>query len=399
MLLAAVVALAVPGGVAASAAAADIVAQASPAASPSPSPTPSPKPLQMSGYIDAGFASTGISAANGFVNQRTFDNVNGNPQFQTFNFQGSYTGALGGKVEVNVGQDANVLHAYPQSLLIGAPIYNTQVDLTQLEVSYTWTKFTLMAGKYLTLAGAEVPESLSDLNFSRSALFGAIPITHTGLRFTYAATPQLNIIVGGNRGWDTVYPLPASKSPFGVGDTSSLTFEAGAAWTPSSVFSVTAQGYTGNPEKWAFFGCVVSTCNRALADGVATFHVTPALTAILNGDWASQTKTANPSFVTGNGTVNWGGLAGYLSYAFNPKMTLTVRGEFISDQQGYLTGIGVGTTWYEGTVTLQYAVLPNLTVRVEGRGDTAAQPIFLGRGGALYKTQSEFGAEVLVHGP
>ncbi len=399
MLLAAVVALAAPGGIAAPAAAADLLAQASPAASPSPSPTPSPKPFQMSGYLDAGYAATTFSAANNFINQRVFDNVNGTPQLQTINLQASYTGTLGGKVEVNIGQDANIMHSYPQALLIGAPPFNTQVDLTQAEISYTWTKFTLMAGKFLTLAGAEVPESLSDLNFSRSVLFAAIPISHTGLRLTYAATPQLNLILGGNRGWDTVYPLTAAKSPFGVADTSSITLEAGAAWNPSSVFSATAQGYTGNPEKWSAFGCAVSSCNRSLMDGVATWHITPALTAIVNADYATQTKTASPSFVSGVGTVNWGGVAGYLSYAFNPKLTVTGRAEWVGDQQGYLSGIGVGTTWTEGTLTLQYAALPNVTVRLEGRGDSANRGIFLSRTGALYKTQMEFGAEVIVHGP
>jgi len=399
MLLAAVVALVVPGGIAAPAAAADLLAQAAPAASPSPSPTPSPKPFQMSGYLDAGYAGTTFSAPNNFVNQRVFDNVNGTPQLQTINLQASYTGALGGKVEVNIGQDANIMHSYPQSLLIGAPPFNTQIDLTQAEVSYTWTKFTLMGGKFLTLAGAEVPESPSDLEFSRSILFAAIPISHTGLRLTYAATPQLNLILGGNRGWDTVYPLSASKSPFGVSDTSSITLEAGAAWNPSSAFSITAQGYTGNPEKWAALGCAVNSCNRSLMDTVATWHITPALTAIVNADYATQTQTASPSFVSGVGTVNWGGVAGYLSYAFSPKLTVTGRAEWVGDQQGYLTGIGVGTTWTEGTLTVQYAALPNLTVRLEGRGDSANRGIFLSKTGALYKTQMEFGAEVIVHGP
>ena len=405
VLLAAVVALAVPGGVSAPAAAADLVAQASPAASPSPSPTPSPKPFQMSGYLDAGYAATSFAAPNNFIGGRVFDNLNGTPQLQTINLQASYTGPLSGKVELNVGQDANIMHSYPQSLLVGTFPFNTQIDLTQAELSYTWTKFTLMAGKYLTLAGAEVPESPSDLEFSRSILFGAIPISHTGVRLTYAATPQLNLIIGGNRGWDTVYPLPASKNPAGVADTSSITLEAGAAWNPSSAFSLTAQGYTGNPEKWAAVGCALNSCNRSLIDGVATWHVTSSLTAILNGDYATQTQTASPAFTSGIGTVTWGGVAGYLSYAFTPKLTLTGRAEYVNDAQGYLngflygTGVLVGTRWTEGTVTLQYAALPNLTLRVEGRGDNATQPIFVSKTGALYKTQSEFGAELIVHAP
>jgi hypothetical protein len=352
----------------------------------------------MSGYLDAGYVSSANAAPNGFVNQRVFDNVSGTPQLQTVNLQAGYTGTFGGKVEINAGQDANILHSYPQSLMIGAPIYNTQVDLTQAYLSYTFNKFTLIGGKFSTLAGAEVLESPSDLDFSRSILFFAIPITHTGARLTYAATPQLNLILGANRGWDTVYPLTAAKSPFGVADTSAITIEAGAAWTPSSVFSATAQGYTGAPEKWALDGCAVNSCNRSLMDSVLTWHVTSALTAMVNGDYATQTKTASPSFFTGVGTVTWQGVAGYLSYALNSKTTLTGRYEYVVDPQGYLSGFGFGTRWTEGTLTLQYAALPNLTLRLEGRGDSASNAIFVGKTG-FYKTNEEFGVEAIVHAP
>ena len=391
LLLAAIFALAVPAG------AQEMLAQA-PAPSPSPSATPTPKPFQMSGYLDAGYVSSAVSAPNSFINERAFDNNDGTPQLQTVNLQASYTGTLGGKVELNIGQDANILHSYPQALMIGAPPFNTQVDITQAFLSYSFNKFTLIGGKFSTLAGAEVLESPSDLEFSRSILFFAIPITHTGLRLTYAATPQINLILGANRGWDTTYPLTAAKSPFGVADTSAITLEAGAGWTPSSTFSVTGQGYTGTVEKWAAVGCAVNSCNRSLMDGVATYHLTSNLTAILNGDYATQTKTVSPSFVSGVGTVTWGGVAGYLSYALNPKVTVTGRYEFLTDPQGYLSGFGFGTTWSEGTLTLQYAALPNLTLRLEGRGDTASNAIFVTKTG-FQKTNVQFGVEAIVHAP
>ena len=353
----------------------------------------------MSGYLDAGYASATFAAPNGVINQRVFDNVSGTPQLQTVNLQASYTGTIGGKVELNIGQDANVLHSYPQALMVGAPPFQTQVDITQAYASFTFNKFTLIGGKFSTLAGAEVLESPSDLEFSRSILFFAIPITHTGLRLTYAATPTLNLILGANRGWDTVYPLTAAKSPFGVADTSAVTIEAGAGWTPSSVFSVTAQGYSGVVEKWAFVGCAVNSCSRSLADAVATYHLTSNLTAIVNGDYATQTKTASGAFASGAGTVVWEGVAGYLSYALSPKLTVTGRAEYLVDKQGYLTGLGFGTTWDEGTLTLQYAVEPNLTLRLEGRGDSSKNNIFVSKTGAFYKTNAQFGVEAILHAP
>ena len=395
-------------------AAADELAQASPA--PAPSATPSPKPFQASGYIDGGYVSASASGPRGFLNTRIFDNVSGAAQLQTVNLTASYAGTLGGKVELNYGTDADVFHSYPQVLYIcpngvftcTAP-YNMQLDVTQAYASYTGGKFTLIGGKFETLAGAEVIESPSDLNFSRSILFGfAVPFTHTGLRLTYAATPQLSLIVGANRGWDTTYPLSSGQlvklgAPAATaGDNGSITAEFGAAWNPSSTFSLTAQGYTGTPENWLFSGCNANTgCTRQLIDVVATYHVNPSLTAGVNIDSGQQTGTMSPAFVGGVGTVTWKGVSGYVSQVFNPTITGTLRYEQFVDSQGFRTGFGVGTRWNEGTATAQFAVSPRWTVRGEVRLDTASQPIFLSTKSSTGSQASltTFGLEAIMHAP
>jgi hypothetical protein len=418
------------------------LSQAAPAPSPSPSATPAPPPLTTSGYIDAGYDAAANQYISGPLNRRVFDNVAGTPQLQTINLTAAYAGAnLGGKVELNFGEDADIIHSYPQALYVCRsgpsapgpgvifgqscnPPFNPQLDLTQAYLSYTAGKFTLEGGKFETLAGAEVIESPSDLNFSRSILFGyAVPFTHTGARLTYAMTSKISLIAGVNRGWDTTRPLSTSDlRPYGVPpgtppDSDSLTGEFGAAWNPSSAFSLTAQGYTGKPENWIVEGCFLPTaggalvntgCNRSLVDVVGTYHVTSALTATVNFDGAQQTKTPSPAFVFGApltlGTVTWNGIAGYVSEAFNPTVTGTLRYESFNDAQGYRIGNGVGTHWSEGTATAQFTLPPHVILRAELRMDTASQPIFAFTPSPQHPTGMQsylttYGLEAIVHVP
>jgi hypothetical protein len=406
-------------------AAAPVVAQAASPA-PSPSPTAPPKPFQWGAYADAGYTNASTFGPHGFIADRVFDNVSGVPQFQDLNLTTSYMGpALGAKIELNYGTDAVVIHSYPMSPTLICPgglngitptctaPYNPQLDFTQGYLSYTVGKFTLIAGKFETLAGAEVIESPNDLEYSRSILFGQIPFTHTGARLTFAATPTLSLIVGGNRGWDTVYGLSAATeqklgAPAGFpADTGSLTAELGVAYNPSSVFSLTMQGYIGSQEDWFYAGCATnSNCTRSLFDAVGTYHIDSNLTAIVNVDSASQAGTCSSSFATGVypycglgvGTVNWGGVAGYLSEAWNSNLTTTVRYEHFGDPEGYRTGIG-GTAWNELTGTLQFAPGSNAIFRAEVRVDTANQPIFSTVGGMGAQKLYTFGLEAIGHFP
>ena len=393
-ILAAVLALAVPAG------ASDVLAQASPAPSPSPSATPTPKPFQMSGYLDAGYVSSNVSNGASVVSGRVFDNVSGTPQLQTVNLTAGYTGTLGGKIEINTGSDADSSTRIRRRCCRRPAVHHANRPHAGLS-SYTAGKFTLIGGKFETLAGAEVIESPSDLEFSRSILFGfAVPFTHTGARLTFAATPQLNLIVGANRGWDTTKTLPANRNGSGgvAGDSSSLTAELGAAWTPSSVFSMTAQGYTGKVEEWAFAGCANTSCNRSLLDVVGTYHLNSAITVVANGDLGSQTNTFSPSFTSFQGTVNWRGVAGYVSDAFSSKLTGTLRYEVFGDLQGTARNRHRNAMERRnGDRAIRRRPEPHAARRIPCRQREPAD--LRNKSGATQKTESQFGLEAIVHAP
>ena len=394
------------------------VAQAQPVTSPLPaaSPTPAPAPhlLQVSGFADAGYTSASIASglnpagggkqitAGGGVYPYVFDTLNQDIQFHNFNVQVAYGGPIGGKVELSLGDDASLINSYPKSYL--SP--NTDVDITQAYLSGTAGAFTLIAGKFETLAGAEVIESPSNMNFSRSILFGyAVPFTHTGLRLTYAATGQVNLIAGVNRGWDTVSTLGCNNGAIFC-DDNSLTIEGGASWNPSKAFGLTVQGYTGGvPQGSAFavpgaFVVTPARPQRSLVDTVITFHATPALTFVLNGDAGSQTNSNyvnNLGALVGYGTGTWSGVAGYANYAISSAWSATLRLEYMGDYGGLRTGIS--QRWGEGTATLQYAPNTNIIVRGEIRGDKSNQLFFNGPGGAKYNSNAQFGIETIVKWP
>jgi hypothetical protein len=432
------------------------VAQA-PAAAPSASPTPAPKALQVSGYADAGYTSatfalhnspTPPTIANSIVNFNgtppyVFDTLNQQIQFHTFNLQAAYTGPVGGKIEANFGDDANLINSYPKSQLDVPFTTGPEIDITQAYLSFRSGQFTGIVGKFETLAGAEVIESPNDYDISRSILFGyAVPRTLAGGRLTWSPKSAYSLIVGLNKGWNLTSDLanPYNQANFPVPDNGALTVEAGAAWNPSKAFSAKVQGYTGTIEQgntvvvgpnnplavanpFAVNGFDPSTTvqrsNKSLIDTVLTLRYNSALTFVLNGDWGKQTNTnifattttifpggysQTPGTLVGYGTATWSGLAGYVNYAFNPRWSASGRLEYLADYGGAVTGNT--QRWGEGTLTLQYAPNSNVLIRGEIRGHLSNQLLFLNQIGSgvsatypLYHQNAQFGIEAIVKWP
>ena len=178
-----------PGVAPAPASAAD-VATAPPAAVPNLSSMLTASNITATGYLDIGY--TNIDSTGLFLNgspTRVFDapGAAAGHDFSAFNLnQAALTIAMqpkegfGGLVNITAGQDASTIASYGE----GAGSQHN-FDLTQAFGSYASGPLTVIAGKFVTLAGAEVIASPSDTNYSRSILFGyAIPFTHTGVRAT-----------------------------------------------------------------------------------------------------------------------------------------------------------------------------------------------------------------------
>src|SRR2546421_3236590 len=109
--------------------------------------------INVTGYIDAGYS---------YANK----NLEGTPQFRVFDSQNNSfalhqfgltvakqpTRGFGGVVNITVGSDAQFIHSFPE----GAGVGSNTFDLTQAYGQYASGALTLMAGKFVTLAGSEV---------------------------------------------------------------------------------------------------------------------------------------------------------------------------------------------------------------------------------------------------
>jgi len=253
---------------------------------------------------------------------------------------------FGALVDVIAGEDAKVLNAAEN----GSGVF----DIRQAYLQYATGPLVLAAGKLLTLAGAEVINPTLNTNFSRSLLFfDNEPLTHTGVRATYAVTDTLNFIAGVNNGWNVMSTSYGSK-----------TAEVGIGWTPNKKFSLATQAYFGKMLPY--------DAERSLVDVVATFNATSSLTLVLNIDWDKQDEASG----VGTGSATWYGAAGYANYAFNSKWRISGRLEYLDDKNGFATGAVDGQHLWDGTVTFGYAPTSSFELRLEGRYDSAQTDTF-----------------------
>ena len=320
-----------------------------------PKPTASPAPsfssvLTASGITESGYVAASYYHSNGYNTYHQFDNKHDSFQLDqaglTIAFQPKE--GFGALVNIAAGEDMKILNAAEGS----SP--NT-FDIVQGYVQYAKGPLTLIAGKYVTLAGAEVIAPTGNTNFSRSLLFFAEPLTHTGIRATYAASDTLNVVAGVNNGWNS-----SSLTTSG-----SKTAELGVAWTPSKTFSLAAQAYVGKDPTF--------DAQRTLVDAVVTYSATEALTLVLSYDWGKQEQ-----HTAGDADLSWDGVAFYTNYALNDQWRVSLRLEYLDDKQGFVSGLlGTSQKFKEGTLTFGYAPAKSFEARIEARYDKSDKATFV----------------------
>jgi hypothetical protein len=296
--------------------------------------------LDSAGLTVTGYVAASYYASNGYPsNWHQFDIEHNTFQLDQAGLMVAYQPkeGFGALVDVMAGEDARVLH-------IAEDGRDNTVDIRQAFLQYATGPFTVMAGKFVTLAGAEVINPTLNTNFSRSLLFFEQPLTHTGIRGAYAATDEITLTAGVNNGWNTTSTSYGSK-----------TGELGVAWAPASkLFALAAQAYFGKVP--------VYDAEKTLVDVVATYNATSQLTFIVNFDWNQQDK----AFLNGS-KASWNGTALYVNYAITDQWRVSLRGEYLDDKDGFLSG--AKQTLKEGTITVGYSPVKNFELRAEVRYD------------------------------
>jgi hypothetical protein len=303
---------------------------------------------------------------------------------------------IGYNVEISIGADADVIAAGTDLDSTGAASTD-YFDIQEANIQIlapVGRGLTFTLGKFATFAGYEVIESKDNYNYSRSLPFlFAIPFTHTGIRATYSFSDQITASLGANNGWDNALDNNDAK-----------TLEFNLTVLPIPWLKFLANFYYGAEKAASAVGHNVGD-KRMLLDFVAVASDIPGLkgwTFGLNFDLGEE----EDSTVTGTGVedAEWSGFAAYVKYQINEQWAGAFRYSMIDDDDLFRTGaiaLPAGTTSNtisEVTVTLEYAPVKGLKLRLEYRMDMSDEDIFSAdtTGGSLEDSQSTIGMEAIL---
>ena len=326
--------------------------------------------VTVSGYID--YSYNDLSTDEGSTIYRAYDTERRGFALQMADLSVGYLPAsgFGGFAELNYGSDAQ--------LNAGASAgTNDAFDAQQVYAQYASGPFTVMAGKFDTIAGYEVIQAPSNVNFSRSYLFTWLePAFHTGVRGIYTASDALKFTVGVNNGWNvnkkSLKPAVGTPAQSPTGNT----LELGVSASPAKILSLSAAYYTGQESGATQAG------TRSLLDLVATINATDALSFVLAYDNVKQ------EYGTATGDAKADGIAGYVNYKFTSQWRGSLRTEKFKDKDGVFSGFGTKQTLKETTLTVGYAPVESMEFRAEYRQDKSDQKPFTESGNATDKMHS-----------
>jgi hypothetical protein len=270
-------------------------------------------------------------------------------------------GGIGFMTKLNFGRTSRFI----ASDWNGDGTFSNGTDNFELEEAYiTYTAgigkgLGLKAGKFVTLLGAEVIESPSNYNVSRSYLFGfAIPFTHTGLLLSYPLTDYMSLTAGVVNGWDNV--IDSNKGKTFLGNLTLTPFDS-LTWAFNGTFG---------PEQADRGGS-----KRGVFDTILTYTLNDNVIFVLNYDRGSESDIAPDG-----GDALWQGVAGYVNIGgalFNPDwepFSLTQRAEWFADEEGVRTGRAQDL--WEVTTTLKWKLSESLQARLEYRHDESNRKVF-----------------------
>lgn len=340
-----------------------------------PAPAPVPgffKNLQINGAVDGYATWNANSPANGSNALYNF-----NTSADSFNLNlaelkvvkpAEKPGDLGFTLELGYGQAVNTMQGADPTA--GDTGLKNFVQLYGTYKAPIGGGLTLDFGKFSTPMGAEVIETQSNWNYSRSLLFAlAIPYNHTGMRASYSLTKTVNAYAMIVNGWNDVSDNNRGKS-----------FGAGFSWAPNSQWSLAENIITG-PEQ-----ANDNRHYRKVTDTVLTYNATAKLSLMGNYDFGDD-RVAGVA-------IRWQGAAAYLRYQLTPRFAITPRLEWYSDPQGFTSG--AAQQLREVTITPEYKVNDHMIVRAEYRADRSSTPFYQLNNGTLSQQQQTLTSGVVV---
>jgi hypothetical protein len=210
---------------------------------------------------------------------------------------------------------------------------------------------TLDFGKFTTTAGAEVIEANKNWLYSRSLLFNAIPLLHTGLRANLKINDMLTVQGSVVNGWNNDPDLNAWKT---IGLSASI--------TASPMLSIIATTYFGKEAAEVAPATTTPGDLRFLLDLVAALTVNSNFGLNLNIDYIKAYDDVAGDYQIG------GSLMG--RYMISDRLNVAARGEFLASHNDMLD---LTSKQGEVTVMLGIDVGKNFELRPEFRADFAGK--------------------------
>lgn len=265
---------------------------------------------------------------------------------------------LGFRMDLGFGRAFDVMHGASQEPGAFRAIQQVFVSYKPKSAGGLQLDF----GKFVTAAGAEVIETHSNWNYSRSLLFAlALPYHHFGLRATMPLGPRFSAGAYLVNGWNNVDDNNTGKTVGLSGSFNASKF----TWTHT---------YHAGPE------------NTGANDGLRHLYDTTLLvnpggraSMYLNFDYGVDRHL-------GGGSSRWVGVAGAARFAVNPWLALAPRLEWFNDADGFATG--TAQKLKEATMTAEFKMREGVFTRLEYRRDWSNRPYF-DRGADLARSRNQ----------
>ncbi len=354
------------------------VAQAQ-SATPDPAPKTPPwhEQVAVNGMVSTSYVGNFNSPATRTNQFRVFDTVSGSARLDVAQLvvqrEVSNPGQAGFRIDFMAGAVANVTAA--------AGLFRDEngdagdFDILQAFVSYVAAAgrgLRFDAGKFTTHIGYEVVDGYEGFNDnqSHSFLFGyAEPVSHTGLRVSYAFSDKVSGQALLVNGWDNATDNNTGKS---IG----AQLEANPSDRASLVVA-----YLGGPEQ-----ADTGDSTRHTVDSYGVFKAGSRLALTLNYAYGWESQVPLPETAGGGvADAHWQGIAGYARCQAADRFAFTVRAEWFDDPFGARTGYVQALE--EITLTPEFRPHPKLVVRGDLRGDWSNRAVFELSDGSFGKTQ------------
>lgn len=316
-------------------------------AAPPAAPVWSVGPIEFSGLVDAYYAYNPNHPATQLNGLRNFD-VKAN-QFSLNMIEFGLAHApdpIGFEVDFGFGRAFDIIHGSEKAPQIFRNLRQAFISIKPPKAKGLQVDF----GEFVTSAGAEVIETHSNWNYSRSLLYSwAIPYYHFGVRSQIPLNKYFSAGLQVVNGWNNIEDNNSGKTVGLVGAFTTSKF----AWT---------HVYYVGPEKdntnkgW-----------RHLYDTTLLLTPNAQTNFYINFDYGMDKKIDR-------GSNRWVGIAGAARFAPTTWIAFTPRLEWFNDADGFQTGMRQKVK--EFTMTGELKMAQGLLARLEYRRDWSNQPFF-----------------------